>query len=359
MSKLNCVAYYLGQFHPTDENNRFWGEGFTEWHNVAKARPLYPGHRQPILPGKFGFYDLRCDQSLLDQISFARSIGVDAFCHWHYWFAGKRLLHLPLDRMLNLDPSFKFMLGWANESWSGIWHGQSSRVLIKQTYDYSEMLDHADLLASYIHTGSYLECDGVYPFVIYKPRLIPRCLDYLQALKSEVLRRCGAELYLVGNWTPGRAGRISFPSELGLDAVVVTPVAAYYTSLFFQNLHSLVWQGLRKFCLGPEVRKYSTVNKTLQCAISSIHGVAHATVVTGWDNTPRSGRRGLVLSGFNHDNFAKSVECAIYHEMHNQRKLLFVKSWNEWAEGNVLEPVFNESWSTGDSLRRALTGIPD
>jgi hypothetical protein len=354
MNLLKCIAYYLGQFHPTAENDSFWGEGFTEWHNVAKARPMFPGHTQPCLPGRLGFYDLRCDDTLVQQMNYARQIGVDAFCHWHYWFGGRRLLHAPLDRMLRLDPSFKFILGWANESWTGVWHGETSRLLIEQTYGKKELQGHAELLARYIDTGSYLECDGVHPFVIYKPRLIPDPVDYLGMLQEEVLRLCGARLYLVGNWSPGRSGEVSAPKQLGLDSVVVTPVAAYFRNSLVQNAYSATWQALRRLGIGPEIRSYENTIKTQADAIKSIDGVAHASIVTGWDNTPRSGRRGLVLKDFDQYRFASAARAAIAHERCNERPLLFVKSWNEWAEGNVLEPRFKETWSVGEVLRTAL-----
>src|ERR1700726_3910918 len=157
---ITTIAYYLGQFHPIPENDQFWGEGFTEWHKVAGARPLFPGHKQPVLPGKFGFYDLRCEETLNAQIAYAREIGINAFCYWHYWFAGRRLLHRPLDDMLKVgDSSFRFILGWANESWSGVWHGASQRVLVEQSYNAQELDNHAAAIARYIETGKYLSID--------------------------------------------------------------------------------------------------------------------------------------------------------------------------------------------------------
>lgn len=354
MKQMQCVAYYLGQFHPTGENDRFWGEGFTEWHNVARARPLFPGHVQPMLPGKLGFYDLRCDDNLRGQMAYARQLGIDAFCHWHYWFAGRRLLHGPLDRMLELDPGFRFMLGWANESWTGVWHGETRRMLIEQAYDAQELEAHAELIARYIGTGSYLEIGGLFPFVIYKPNLIPHPVDYLGELREQVHRRCGASLYMVGNWSPGRSGEVRAPTSIGLDAVVVTPVAAYFRSFWAQNLYSGVWQLLRRAGVGPEIRRYRSAMSTLARAVENIDGTAHATVVTGWDNTPRSRRRGLVLTGYDAESFRQMVRDAIALEMRNDRPLLFVKSWNEWAEGNVIEPRFNEEWSAGEVFRQAL-----
>lgn len=354
-SKLVCVAYYLGQFHPIAENNKFWAPGFTEWHNVAQARPLYPGHAQPKLPGKFGFYDLRCVDTLIEQIRFSHEIGITAFCHWHYWFSGKHLLHRPLDDMLKLNyPGHTFMLGWANETWSGVWHGAADRVLIEQSYSKEEIVDHAKLVAAYIDSGQYLKINGKCPFVIYKPKQIPNAMEYLSEFKRLVSHYSGAELYMIGNWTPGRSGEVADPSTFGLDAVVITPVAAYFKSPVAQTIYSGLWQSLRKFGIGPEVRDYAQVSSTLERAIQSIQGTAHATIVTGWDNTPRSGRRGLVLAKYNKESFKKAARHALAMELRNDHPLLFIKSWNEWAEGNMIEPEYREIWSSATSLKEIL-----
>jgi hypothetical protein len=355
---ISVVAYYLGQFYPVTENDQFWGEGFTEWHNVAKARPLFPGHNQPQLPGRFGFYDLRCKETIESQLQYAEQIGVQAFCYWHYWFAGKRMLHHVLDTMLReCGSKLKFMLGWANESWTGIWHGAGNRVLIKQTYNDEEVLEHGKLLATYIRSERYLHVNGASPLVIYKPRQIPDTPDYLSKLR-EAVRKCGGgELYVIGNWGGGLSERISDPHALGLDAVVVTPVAAFYSNWMAQYTYSTLWRGMRMCGFGPEVRRYTSMCDVLDRAIHTTNGRAHATVVTGWDNTPRSGRRGLVLTGYNERSFYEACAHAIKHERKNEPGLLFVKSWNEWAEGNVIEPKFNDSWQPGEVLKRALSAV--
>lgn len=355
-NNLTTIAYYLGQFHPLEENNQFWGEGFTEWHNVAKARSLYPGHKQPVLPGRLGFYDLRRDESILEQLDYAKSIGIDAFCYWHYWFAGKRVLHRPLERMIVLpDRGVKVMLGWANESWTGIWHGLSSQVIFKQSYSREELRDHAKLITSLINSDRYLKVGDASPFLIYKPRLIPDAKNYLDELRECVRNLGGGELYIIGSWGPGRTEQINKPSDLGLDAVVANNVGRYFQSRIAQTAYLGAWNLAKKIGLGPEIRSYNTTIDTLKAAYRVVDGRVHATVVTGWDNTPRSGRRGLVLTGYNQDSFRASIESALSLEERNATRLLFVKSWNEWAEGNTIEPVFKESWSAGQVLADALS----
>ena len=147
---------------------------------------------------------------------------------------------------------------------------------------------------------------------------------------------------------------IKEPSAIGLDAVVVTPVAAYFRSELVQNIYSGIWQTLRRIGIGPEIRSYLDTIKTMKVAPASISGVAHATVVTGWDNTPRSGRRGLVLYGYNKEALSEAITSALSHESQNAIPLLFIKSWNEWAEGNFLEPKFREQWSALQVLKATL-----
>lgn len=352
---MEIIAYYLAQFHPIAENNAYWGDGFTEWHNVAKARPLFPGHVQPNLPGKLGFYDLRCEEVLMEQMQLAKDFGVTTFCFWHYWFAGKRILHDPMDRMLQLpDNGIKFMLGWANESWSGIWHGASNSVFIEQTYNDQEVDNHAKLIADYMQTGRFLKVNDRYPFVIYKPRLIPDVKNYLIKFKQLVKKYSGEELYLIGNWGPGRTQIITKPNDFGLDAVVITPVAAYFESRLMNIAYAGAWRFARKLGIGPEIRGFTSLNDIQHRAIKEIDGIAHATIVTGWDNTPRSGRNGLVLVNYNSQTFTEHAANSISLEQKNAEQLLFLKSWNEWAEGNTIEPLFKESWSVGKTLSRLL-----
>lgn len=355
-SNLKTIAYYLGQYHPLEENSRFWGDGFTEWHNVAKARPLYPGHVQPVLPGRLGFYNLRADETIVEQFDYAKEIGVDAFCYWHYWFAGKRVLHRPLDQMIALpDRGVRVMLGWANESWTGIWHGLSNQVIFQQSYNTNELREHAKLIASYINSDRYLKIGNASPFLIYKPRLIPDAKNYLDELRENVRKYGGGDLYIVGNWGPGQSEQINKPSDFGLDAVVANNVGRYFNSVNAHAAYHGAWKIAKKMGLGPEIRSYKSTIDTLHAAFRSVAGVVHATVVTGWDNTPRSSRRGLVLTGYDEDGFQEAVSTAIRLEERNTTKLLFVKSWNEWAEGNTIEPKFKESWNAGQVLAKALS----
>jgi hypothetical protein len=248
------------------------------------------------------------------------------------------------------------MLGWANESWSGVWHGHSNQILIEQKYDDAEVASHARLINDYIDSNQYIEINGKYPFVIYKPKQIPDPVLYLAKLRQHLYDLSRRELYIIGNWSPGRTGEISKPEDFGLDAVVITPVAALYSTRIGQNANAAVWKLLRKIGAGPEIRNYKNVSTVQRLAHSKIVGQVHSTIVTGWDNTPRSGRRGLVLRNFDRNSFSTAVNdaFALESESGNKNKIIFLKSWNEWAEGNVIEPKYKESWSVGEVLKGVL-----
>ena len=202
------IAFYLPQFHPIPENDEWWGPGFTEWTNVAKAKPLYRGHYQPHLPAELGFYDLRVPETRQAQADLAREHGIEAFCYWHYWFAGRRILERPFSEVLTSgEPDFPFCLGWANQTWTGIWHGNPDRILIEQTYPgVDDHVAHFDAMLPAFEDPRYFRVDGKPLFYVFKPRFIPELRKFAD-LWRQLARRAGLPgLYLVGEefrpWDP-------------------------------------------------------------------------------------------------------------------------------------------------------------
>lgn len=265
------------------------------------------------------------------------------------------MLHRPLDRMLELPyEGVKFMLGWANESWTGAWHGLDNEVIVEQTYGREELAAHAKLLGEYMASDRYLTTPQGKPFLIYKPRKLPDPVSYLGELRERVRRETGEEIYLIGTWGPGLSERFSKPSELGLDAAVINNVGKYYRDERLQMIYAAVSVLTKKLGIGPELRRYVDTLATLERGNQDVCGRTHSTIVTGWDNTPRSGRRGLVLRGYSPETFAQAVKNGIMRESSNDPALLFIKSWNEWAEGNTLEPSFIEEWSAADIFSKEI-----
>lgn len=171
MTNPRLIAYYLPQYHPIPENDAWWGDGFTEWTNVRRAKPLFKGHQQPVQPGKLGYYDLRDPAAREAQAELARGAGIEGFCYWHYWFGGKQLLERPFNEVLaSGKPDFPFCLAWANASWTGIWYGEPERILMEQTYPgVEDHIEHFNVLLPAFRDPRYLRVDSRPIFFVFQP----------------------------------------------------------------------------------------------------------------------------------------------------------------------------------------------
>jgi hypothetical protein len=327
------VAFYLPQFHPIPENNLWWGPGFTEWTNVVRARPRYPGHYQPRLPGELGFYDLRLPDTREAQAMLAAEYGVSAFCYWHYWFGGRRLLERPFLEVLKSGrPAFPFCLGWANQTWSGIWHGAPDRVLIKQTYpdvgDERDYRAHFEAVLPAFNDARYLRIDGCPLFLVYEPKDLPEPQRFLDLWRQWAVDEGLPGIFFVGRTeTPRRSSPAVF------DAFTLDPVPSRSIAR-----HDWPRRLARKIGV-PLVRSYRRYSDETPLGIAD--GPSFPTLMPGFDNTPRSGAGGVVLHGAEPPTFESNVAHAVAHVISTQpvgKRVLFVKSWNEWAEGNYLEP---------------------
>jgi Glycosyltransferase WbsX len=333
---VRLIAFYLPQFHPIPENDAWWGTGFTEWTNVAKAKPLFPGHYQPHIPADLGFYDLRLPETRRAQADLAKHHGVHAFCYYHYWFAGKRLLERPFTEVLaSGEPDFPFCLCWANQTWTGIWHGCPERVLMEQTYPgLQDHQAHFDTLLPAFTDSRYVTVDGKPIFLIFQPTDIDaRTTD----LWRDMAMKAGLQgLHLVA---VHHQANTWVPQEHGFDGSTTTN--------FPQRRRWISWnrpiKKLIQYCAGksggPTVYDYKDIVMNLLHS-KAPHQDHYPILIPNWDNTPRSGRNGLVLHNSTPELFRKQMRRAfdLMKDVPSDRKIVFVKSWNEWAEGNYLEP---------------------
>ena len=344
MKRARVIAFYLPQFHPIAENDQWWEPGFTEWTNVTKARPIFPGHDQPRLPSELGFYDLRLAESRAAQAALARQYGIEAFCYWHYWFGGKRLLERPFDEVLaSGEPDFPFCLAWANQTWTGIWHGRDKDVLVEQTYPGPENeRQHFELLLPAFNDRRYVRVDGKPLFVIYRPEDLPEPRRITAHFRALAVEHGLPGLHLVGigheNWDP---------AEHGFDASILCEPGATLLRVQPTRKPSLLAR-LGKRRLGwPDVYLPDEFAER-GLPLAPLPFANHPCVVPNWDNTPRSGARGFVYHAATPQTFAPLMRRAVdsVQARPAEQRLVFVKSWNEWAEGNHLEPDrrFGRGW---------------
>lgn len=331
------IALYLPQFHPVPENDRWWGKGFTEWTNTARAKPLFRGHYQPHVPADLGFYDLRLPEARAAQAEMAQNYGVHGFCYYHYWFAGRRILERPFQEVLASGaPSFPFCLCWANETWSGIWHGAADKILIEQTYPgEADHREHFEALLPAFADPRHIRVSGKPLFLIYKPQQIP---DVQQTM---MLWRCMAEkaglggLHLVGlssdpTWDPTRYG---CDTKIHLPLILTRSWVSRRQPLRWLRNQYAIRRGW------PSITSYAKLTAD-HAASSAIAGPHYPGLVHAWDNTPRSGGNGVLLSGTSPEAFRPVLRTALDRIAARppEERLIFLKSWNEWTEGNHLEP---------------------
>ena len=350
-TKARFIAFYLPQFHPIPENDLWWGRGFTEWRNVAKAKALYRGHYQPRIPADLGFYDLRLPEVRAAQAAMAQEYGLEGFCYWHYWFGdGERLLERPFNEVLRSgEPDFPFCLAWANESWTGIWHGAPDKVLKQQTYP--GMHDHEAHFYTLLEAFTdrrYLTVDGRPIFAIFHPLRIPES-KRVTDLWRELARKAGLKgLHLVAILEHGDYLCWN-SSEHDYDAITLShhskvlqiPGGTLRERLRRKLLSKVAIRTFYRDRLQRPLSVYSyTEALPLFIQDGDLTDTYHPCVVPNWDNTPRSGRDGLVLHGSTPELFRIQVREAMkrVEAMPPEHRLIFVKSWNEWAEGNYLEP---------------------
>jgi lipopolysaccharide biosynthesis protein len=388
MNKARLIAFYLPQFHPIPENDEWWGKGFTEWTNVSKAKPLFPGHYQPRLPADLGFYDLRVPEVRAAQAELARGAGVEGFCYWHYWFAGRRVLERPFNEVVSSGkPDFPFCLAWANDTWRGHWYGAEKRTLIEQTYPGPEDHErHFHALLPAFLDRRYIRVHDRPLFAIFRPKALPETKAFIDQWQSLAARNGLKGIHFVAHLFDHE---IDFPwRDVGYSGAVMTNE--------LKVMRRRIWQiAQEKFRVlksdpdgagkvgGPLGILSSTAHlgrrRVLQRLFGWPDGVhdyqnamlffksqaaldlgCYPSVVPGWDNTARAGPKGIVLHGSTPELFGVHLREILdsVADRPAEDRIVFVKSWNEWAEGNYLEPDRKFGHGYLDAVRSALQSPP-
>ncbi len=352
------IAFYLPQFHPIPENDQWWGKGFTEWTAVARTKPLFRGHVQPKLPGELGFYDLRVPEVREQQATLAAEHGVEGFCYWHYWLgSGKRILERPFDEVLSSGkPNLPFCLGWANHDWKGNIMGAGRRCLMEQTYPGTKDQDaHFGFLLQAFQDPRYIRVDEKPLLYIYRPEEIPDAARYLQRWRDQACAAGLKGLFIVGPEHPSVD-----TMALGLDALHVSRhrEISHRLDRKLRPLFRHAPLARRAFNL---FRKYRLRRFPYAQAVRFMHKESYApheypNITCNWDTTPRYGREAVIFTGATPELFGGLVREAVEKVKHRPRehRLIFLNSWNEWAEGNYIEPDAEFGRGRLEALRDAL-----
>ncbi|MCB0164754.1 MAG: glycoside hydrolase family 99-like domain-containing protein [Anaerolineae bacterium] len=321
------IAFYLPQFHPIPENDQWWGKGFTEWTNVAGAKPLFEGHRQPHLPSTLGFYDLRLPEARQAQADLAREYGIYGFCYYHYWFNGRRLLERPFNEVLTSgQPDFPFCLCWANENWTRTWDGLEQHLLMQQKYSPEDDRQHIQWLAGAFRDKRYIRVEDKPLFLVYRISKLPNPSQTAAIWREEAHKMGLGELYLC-TVESLRDDRID-PAQIGFDAAVE-----------FQPDWLSLPEPILNFGENNQVYDYkAVVEKMLQRNTPTYKRFPGIT--PSWDNTPRRQKDARILHNASPKLYQKWLEAIIekFTPPSPDENFIFINAWNEWGEGAHLEP---------------------
>jgi lipopolysaccharide biosynthesis protein len=360
---IRAIAFYLPQYHPIPENDRWWGKGFTEWTNVSKARPLFDGHYQPHQPADLGFYDLRLPEVRQAQADLATAYGIHGFCYYHYWFTGKRLLERPFNDVLaTTEPDFPFCLCWANENWTRRWDGLDENVLAEQVYSDADDRQHIRYLAQAFQDRRYIRIDGKPLFLVYRANKIPNPLATTQAWRDEARQLGIGEIFLVR--VESFYDEQNDPISIGFDAAV--EFQPDWIRLGWPLQRGRKWSLARTLKLAESayadntIYDYATIVE--QMLAKPLPAYKRFPCVTpAWDNTARrKDGNATILHNSTPEVYERWLANVVQRELSNPNsdRVVFINAWNEWAEGNHLEPCQKWGHAYLEATQRVLATNP-
>jgi lipopolysaccharide biosynthesis protein len=359
-TSLRALCFHLPQFHPIEENDAWWGKGFTEWRNVAKARPLFPGHYQPHRPADLGYYDLRSPETRTAQAALAQEYGIHGFCYYHYWFNGRRILERPVNDIVSSGkPDFPFCLCWANENWTRTWDGHDKHVLLEQIYSPADDVAHIQALAKYFQDSRYIRVNGKPLFLVYRASNLPNAADTVKRWRLEAERLGFPGIYLCNVESMPRDKGIA--ATAGFDAAVefapdweclprVVKPLPFLPHMIRKRITRSVWWKHAVFDY-QELRA-----RMLAKADASYLRFPGAT--PSWDNSARKNEHAVILRNATPEAYEKWLATVVkrFKPPTPEENFVFINAWNEWAEGNHLEPCERWGHKYLEATRRALQG---
>jgi hypothetical protein len=383
MNRPRIIAFYLPQYYPIPENDAWWGKGFTEWRNVVLAKPLFKGHYEPRIPKDLGFYDLRLPEIREEQAELAKNAGIEGFCYWHYWMGnGRLLLDRPFkDVLASGKPDFPFCLGWANHNWTNkTWVNDSNfhaeKNLIKVLYSEDDYIAHFNYVLKAFKDKRYITVDEKPLFYIWGPNDIPDLETFIDIWQNLAKKNGLKGIYFVGHTHNIANFRNDDGSVRGYD---FNSAAEVYNKLLDRGLDSVNSLGFTRaqyklsgtfFTLAKKIFRrffrYSSLRKYDYSKIMDNVFVKEdkwnnvfPTVTSSWDRSPRSGKDAVIYHNSTPEKFKKHLldTFEIVKNKTPQHQIVFLKSWNEWGEGNYVEPDLKYGHAYLDVIKNALNSI--
>lgn len=362
--KARVIAFYLPQYHPTPENDKYWGKGFTEWTNVAKAQPLFRGHYQPRIPADLGFYDLRLPIIREQQAELAKEAGIEGFMYWHYWFGNgvMTLQDIFEDVLSSGKPDFPFCLGWANHSWSNkTW--TKSKAFQKDTMIFemkypgeTDWINHFNYCLPAFKDKRYITVDGKPLFFIWSAKSMPDCKNFIDKWR-ELALKAGLKGIHFCTIRYGANTTINELKDLGFDSINNTMQYEAENKALGLVLFKKIRALFTRLTRGAVLRKYDYGQIIKNLSSEDNRGeYIFPTIISGYDRTARAGRLATIYHKFTPENFDKHIK-KVLEEIEGKKdnhKIIFLKSWNEWAEGNYVEPDLKYGHAFLDVLRKNL-----
>jgi hypothetical protein len=365
---MKVIAFYLPQFHPIPENDAWWGKGFTEWTNVAKAKPLFRGHYQPHLPADLGYYDLTSEETRIAQADLAREYGIGAFCYYHYWFNGRMLLERPFNELLASGrPDFPFCLCWANENWTRRWDGLEQDILMGQRYEEYDAGEHMEWLCKAFADPRYLKVNGKPLFLVYCASRITNLREIIRTWRMTAKAKGYPDIYLCavksGHHNLGDPETIA----AGFDALTdfqpnhkEFPETDNYLSRQFNKLLNRLIDMLHADRVCPYRPIYARLSypKIVEYTVKrpAAKEMVFPCVFPNWDNSPRKKFNATIIQNNDSGLYGAFLENAIARarSFAEEEQIVFINAWNEWAEGCHLEPDMKNNRNFLEATRKAV-----
>jgi lipopolysaccharide biosynthesis protein len=353
--KCRIFAFFLPQFHETPQNNAWHGEGFTEWTNVKKTNPLFPGHYQQRFPHPdFGYYHLDDKGYFKNLEHILAKSGVDALILYHYWFGGTSILEEPARLLLNsTDINIHWCFCWANENWTRAWDGNENEVLMKQTYSREDAKTYINHLIPFFKDNRYVKINSRPVLIVYRAAHNPLMKEYCE-IWGEECRKSGLQTpYLICTLTRGAKNPYDYNFDAGLERVLHDwtdgNVGAVNASTnFFDDFNGSV-------LLYKEVAEYYS-NLDINTSFPHLR-----SIIPSWDNTPRYGPNAYIIHDSSPEKFSNWFN-AIYNytlkHLQDEERIIVVNAWNEWAESAYLEPDLRYGYAYLNSIARVKLGYP-